>query len=277
MSVTDPNAPPVEPVPTPVADPTPNPLESQLSELREQLNGVQASVAQRDDLIRQYQEALGNYRQNAPVQPEPDIDALYKPADRQFVDKRVNEAIHRTLGKLAIQADTQATVGTDAELVKATQTEVAQLKQNPYYASLGDDVLVSMAALRAKTRVLEERVSKFDAAERDKKAKLELEAARSNASLPGTSGFHWNQPTTDDPDADIKQYWEQPEHRTMWKKMLSDTGDGNVDPMSETEIRMSMNSRPEKARDIARRIAIRAIRTGVGVGPNLYGATHGGA
>ena len=252
-------------------------MDAQLATLRGELEQATASKTQLEQQNALYQQELGKARAAAPVKQD-DLESKFEPEARQFVNtaatRIAEDVVQKAIGRLSLQADVQTKLGGSPELTKLASQEFTNLKQNPYFANQSDEILQALAVERARGSYNEQQLNTLRAEHKktaDEKARVE---SANQATMPST-GSRWPQPTADDPDADLKHYWAQPESREAWRKMLRDTGGSNVDPLSDTPVRLTETSQPIPAKELSRRMAIRAVRIGSQVGPNLRGMLGG--
>lgn len=258
----DPGA--VNPVATPETTPSPDTdLDAKLGAVKAELESkFNARLAEKDNVISQYQAALGQaiQQRTAPVTTAPDPASQFDDTSKHFVrteatataQKVVDEAIRR----ITLLSEAQQKIGNDADLQKAGNEEFMTLKQSPYYAGLPEETIAAIAADRAQAKVIKQRMDTL----RQEYNKLKDEGVRSDnatgASLPRTSGS-LARPTASDPDADLKAFMNDPEQKKMFGRFIQNA---SIDPLSEQTIRWM--GRDQKIKDLYRSYAVRAVRTG---------------
>lgn len=249
------------PVETPSVTPTPT-FEDQMAAMEARLaEKYEQRLSQSEQLLRQYQEALGSVRQQAPKPADEDIAAQYKPEDRRFVQSEVKRAIDATIARLSLQGQIQQIIGNDAEITKIATAEYQRMKNDPAWQNQSEEVLFAMAAHAADAKV----------------AKQRLETARKQPAkppeIPPTSAPTFTQPPVANADKDVDEYMASQENQYAFQKLIG----RNVNPLGEELVQFVPGGPKMKAKEAFRQMALRYTRIGIGAGPNLTAKLRGGA
>lgn len=282
MAETEPVTQPDNP---PAADPAPAPqpvqsaeqlasLQAELEQLKSTLSQTQEESKKAAELNQQYQLRLGELlqQQQKPQQTQTDdIDSQFDDTTKRYVhsvaERVAKQVADKTASNIMLRADTQQKLGDDKEVFDRASKEFQTLKQNPAYANLPDEIVESFATSNARAEIEANKRKKLES---DLAAKAQDTVRQQDAaatSLPITTGG-LRQPTEEDPDADLKHYMEQPESQQMFRKFF-----GGANPMGTQEVKYGAERIP--ANEAFKRVAVRAVRKGVGVSESLRGAFGG--
>ena len=239
---------------------TPSPLEDRVAQL-------ESDIAQRDSLLAQYQAALGQavtQRTGAAPAAAP-VESKFDSDSKQFVSSVAKKEIDTAIARLLTRAEAQQKLGSDKELFAAAQREFSNLKINPVYAGLSEEVLEAIAVDKARASVTEARyhAAKTEYAKANETASRRNDASSTN--IPSTASPR-STSTTTEPDADLRAYMEDPDNIEFFRRWI---GNRSVNPLSDEIVREF--GRDWKAKDLYKTFAERAVRKGF----RMHDSTHG--
>ena len=260
--------------PTPVAepieamDPDGVPWRNRVAEANRKQAEAEAAKSQADAQIQQYQVALGQQNQPQPT-PEP-LSDKFDDATLKMVDERAEQKA-RTI----VQEETYR-IARGAELAKVLEdpdiraeavVEYNAMKANPMYANKDDMDMQYLATNSARATIAERRLANPP----DLANPQVTPPNRTNASLPPTRPSLAPAPDTESPDADLDHYWAQDESQQMFVKSLRSLGYTEPLDLNSEDI-VNFGGEKVTVKDLAKRIAVRAVRTGIQLSESNRGA-----
>ena len=208
IPVVEPTLPP-EPTPPPPEplDDRGVPYKNTVAELNRKLAESESARQQVADLNQQYQVALGQKKSTEPA-PTNDLSDKFDDATLKMVDERAEQKARTIAYEMARGAEL-AKVLEDPDIRTEAVSEYNALKANPMYVGKDDMELQYLATNSARATVAERRLA--NPPDPTNVPTPVVLASRVAASVPATRPSTVPDTASDDPDADFKTFWSDPE------------------------------------------------------------------